>query len=52
VLRLSRYTQVIETATGIWWIREKSPERTNWIRLLASLANKQLSLIHKMQKQN
>jgi hypothetical protein len=36
VLWLPRHTQVIETATGIRWIREKSPERTNWIRLLAS----------------
>jgi hypothetical protein len=32
----SRYTQAFETATGIRWIRDKSPERTDWIRPLAS----------------
>jgi hypothetical protein len=39
VLRLPCHTQVIVTGTGIRWIREKSPERTNWIRLLASPGN-------------
>jgi hypothetical protein len=39
LLRFSHHTQVIVTATGIRWIREKSPEQTDWIRPLASQAN-------------
>jgi hypothetical protein len=39
---------VFETATGIQWIREKTPERTDWIRPLAPPGNQ--TIVYDPQK--